>query len=68
MAASMVALANLSPGKDIEAYLHTVATFPLLSAAEEQALAIRFANDCQAAAISLLSAFGSSVSAGAKKS
>lgn len=45
MAASMVALANLSPGKDIEAYLHTVATFPLLSAAEEQALALRFAND-----------------------
>ncbi len=45
MAASMVALANLSPGKDIEAYLHTVATFPLLSAAEEHALALRFAND-----------------------
>ncbi len=45
MAASMVALANLSPGKDIEAYLHTVATFPILSAAEEQALALRFAND-----------------------
>ena len=45
MAASMVALANLSPGKDIESYLHTVATFPLLSAAEEHALALRFAND-----------------------
>lgn len=45
MAASMVALANLSPGKDIEAYLHTVASFPLLSAAEEQALALRFAKD-----------------------
>ena len=45
MAASMVALANLSPGKDIEAYLHTVASFSLLNAAEEQALALRFAKD-----------------------
>ncbi len=45
MAATMVALANLSPGKDIEAYLNTVAAFPLLSAAEEHALAVRFASD-----------------------
>ena len=45
MAASMVPLSNLSPGKDLEGYLHTVAKFPLLSASEEQALALRFAND-----------------------
>jgi RNA polymerase sigma-32 factor len=45
MAASIVALSNLSPGKDIDSYLHTVATFPLLSAAEEQTLARRFAED-----------------------
>lgn len=45
MAHSIVPLASLSPGKDIEGYLHTVSAFPLLSAEDEQALARRFSDD-----------------------
>ena len=42
MTTNIIPLGNLSPGKDIDAYLHTVSTFPLLSAEEERALASRF--------------------------
>jgi RNA polymerase sigma-32 factor len=45
MTHKIVALANLSPGKDIEAYLHTISSFPLLSPEEEVALAKRFYSD-----------------------
>lgn len=45
MANQLVALANLSPGKDIDAYLHTISSFPLLSPEEETALARRFYSD-----------------------
>lgn len=42
MSSHIVPLASLSPGKDIDAYLHTVSAFPLLTAEEETALARRF--------------------------
>lgn len=42
MPSHIIPLANLSPGKDIDGYLHTISAFPLLSAEEETALARRF--------------------------
>lgn len=42
MSSHIVPLASLSPGKDVDAYLHTISAFPLLSAEEETALARRF--------------------------
>ncbi|MCP5180863.1 MAG: RNA polymerase sigma factor RpoH [Pseudomonadales bacterium] len=45
MTANIVALGNLSPGKDIDAYLHTVSSFPILGAEEEQTLARRFSEE-----------------------
>jgi RNA polymerase sigma-32 factor len=42
MTSQLLALGNLAPGRDLEAYVHTVNAFPILSAEEEKALAERF--------------------------
>ncbi len=51
MSASVFALDSLSPGRDLETYIHTVNSFPVLSAEEERDLAERFQkhNDLDAA-------------------
>lgn len=45
MSTQVMSLASLSPGKDLDAYVQTVGSIPVLSAEDEQALAKRFAND-----------------------
>ena len=42
MAASLVNLQDLSPGRDLESYIQTVGSFPLLTVDEEQELSRRF--------------------------
>ena len=42
MSANVLSLANLSPGRDLQAYIQTINAFPVLSAEEERALAERF--------------------------
>jgi RNA polymerase sigma-32 factor len=42
MTSQLLALGNLAPGRDLDAYVHTVNAFPILSAEEEKALAERF--------------------------
>ena len=45
MSANVLSLASLSPGRDLETYIHTVNAFPVLAAEEERALAERFYNE-----------------------
>ena len=45
MSANVLSLASLSPGRDLETYIHTVNAFPVLAAEEERALAERFYRD-----------------------
>jgi RNA polymerase sigma-32 factor len=45
MTTSLLALSNLAPGRDLDSYVRTVSTFPILSAEEEHALAQRFYRD-----------------------
>ena len=45
MSANMLSLASLSPGRDLETYIHTVNAFPVLAAEEERELAERFYRD-----------------------
>jgi RNA polymerase sigma-32 factor len=42
MTSRLFALGNLAPGRDLDAYVHTVNAFPILTADEERALAKRF--------------------------
>ena len=42
MTSNLLALNNLSPGRDLNAYVQTVSAFPILSVEEEKALAERF--------------------------
>jgi RNA polymerase sigma-32 factor len=51
MTSQLLALGNLAPGRDLNAYVHTVSAFPILSAEDEKALAERFyyENDLEAA-------------------
>jgi RNA polymerase sigma-32 factor len=51
MTSQLLALGNLAPGRDLDAYVHTINAFPILSADEEKALAERFYfdNDLDAA-------------------
>ena len=51
MTSSVLSLQNLSPGRDLEAYIQTVNAFPVLDANEERRLAERFyyENDLDAA-------------------
>ena len=42
MSSSLLGLNTLSPGRDLEAYVRTISTIPILSAEEERALAERF--------------------------
>ena len=42
MSANVLSLANLSPGRDLQAYIQTINAFPVLSAEKERALAERF--------------------------
>jgi len=51
MTNQLLALGNLAPGRDLDAYVHTVSAFPILTADEEKALAERFYyhNDLEAA-------------------
>ena len=42
MSANALSLASLSPGRDLETYIHTVNAFPVLDARDERALAERF--------------------------
>ncbi|MFW6092324.1 MAG: RNA polymerase sigma factor RpoH [Pseudomonadota bacterium] len=51
MTANVLSLNDLSPGRDLEAYVRTVGAIPVLTAEEEQSLAERFyyENDLQAA-------------------
>ncbi len=51
MSTSLLSLPSLSPGRDLEAYIHTVSAIPVLTAEEEKILAERFyyENDLQAA-------------------
>ena len=45
MSANVLSLASLSPGRDLETYIHTVNAFPVLAAEDERALAERFYHD-----------------------
>ncbi len=45
MSSSVLALDTLSPGRDLDAYIHTVNSFPILSAEEERCLAERLQKD-----------------------
>lgn len=45
MSTEVMAMPSLAPGRDIDAYLHTISAFPVLSAAEEKALAEKFYNE-----------------------
>src|SRR5215510_6652077 len=51
MTTNLLALQSLSPGQDLNAYVRTVSSFPILSSEEEKALAERFyyENDLEAA-------------------
>ena len=51
MSASVLSLQSLSPGRDLESYVHTVSAFPVLTAELEKELATRFfdENDLDAA-------------------
>ena len=51
MTTSLLPLSSLSPGRDLDAYLHTLSNFPILTAEEEKVLAERFyyENDLEAA-------------------
>jgi RNA polymerase sigma-32 factor len=51
MSTNLLSLSSLSPGRDLDAYLQTVSTFPILTAEEEKVLAERFyyENDLDAA-------------------
>ena len=42
MSTNIIALQNLAPGRDIDAYMSTISAFPVLSQEEEKALAERF--------------------------
>lgn len=42
MSTNLMTLPSLAPGRDIDAYLHTISAFPVLSAEDEKALAERF--------------------------
>ncbi len=42
MSTEVMNLPSLAPGRDIDAYLHTISAFPVLSAEQEKALAERF--------------------------
>jgi len=42
MTSQLFALGNLAPGRDLDAYVHTVNAFPILTPEEERALAKRF--------------------------
>ncbi|MEZ5558491.1 MAG: RNA polymerase sigma factor RpoH [Pseudomonadales bacterium] len=45
MSANLLSLQSLSPGRDIDAYMHTVSAIPVLSAEQERVLADRFYYD-----------------------
>ena len=45
MSANVLSLANLSPGRDLEAYIQTVNALPVLSREDERDLAERFCRD-----------------------
>ena len=45
MSANVLSLASLSPGRDLETYIHTVNAFPVLAAEDERELAERFYRD-----------------------
>jgi RNA polymerase sigma-32 factor len=51
MTTDLLSLSSLSPGRDLDAYMQTVSTFPILSPEDEKALAERFYydNDLEAA-------------------
>ena len=51
MTTDVLSMSNLSPGRDLDAYVQTVSAFPVLEADEEKALAERFyyENDLEAA-------------------
>ena len=51
MTTNLLALQSLAPGRDLDSYIRTVNSFPILSAEEEKALAERFyyENDLEAA-------------------
>lgn len=42
MATNIMALPSLAPGRDLDAYLHTIGAFPVLTPEQEKALAERF--------------------------
>ena len=42
MSTNIIALQNLAPGRDIDAYMSTISAFPVLTVEEEKALAERF--------------------------
>ena len=50
MSANVLSPASLSPGRDLETYIHTVNALPVLAAEEERALAERFYRDNDLAA------------------
>jgi RNA polymerase sigma-32 factor len=45
MTTDVLALTSLAPGRDLNAYVQTVSSFPVLAAEEEKALAEKFFND-----------------------
>ncbi len=45
MTTQLMAMPSLAPGRDIEAYLHTISAFPVLSAEKERLLAEKFYNE-----------------------
>ena len=45
MGANVLSIASLSPGRDLEAYIHTINAFPVLTRDEERALAERLYHD-----------------------
>ena len=45
MGTDIMAMPSLAPGRDIEAYMHTISAFPVLTPEEEKVLAERFYND-----------------------
>ena len=45
MSTNVLSLASLSPGRDLETYIHTINAFPVLTAEEERELAERFYHD-----------------------
>ena len=45
MSTDVIKLSSLAPGQDLDSYLQTISSFPILEAEEEKALAERFFYD-----------------------